>query len=308
MTQTSSHQPAGAAPVLVLAAGGTVAGATLDELRRRDVAVRALVRRPRPADDPGIEWVVGDLRDPGVLTAALRGVRTVLYVTPHENDETAMADLVVRATRAAGVRLVFVGVHVSTRTVRGWLLHHVFRLLLPAYVPKLKIGRMVERTLPDAALVVPSNFYDNDLTFLADIEAGEYPTPIRRVNRVAVSDIAQVCADALTDPAFPAGTHGVSGPASLSGEESAAAWAEALGRPVRYVGNDPEAWEAALCRRIPEGKRRRDWRNSFRALGRMSMKTSPRDVEETTRLLGRPPLDYRSWVAAQVRSRAEVGS
>ena len=72
---------------------------------------------------------------------------------------------------------MFVGVHVSGRTVRGRLLRQVFKILLPAYRPKLEIGRMVETTSPQAVMLVPSNFYDNDLTFLPDIMAGSYPTP-----------------------------------------------------------------------------------------------------------------------------------
>ena len=149
-------------------------------------------------------------------------------------------------------------------------------------------------------MLVPSNFYDNDLTFLPDICSGGFPTPLRGVNRVAARDIGEVAAIALTDPTFPAGSHGISGPATLSGTESAAVWADALGRAVRYTGDDAEAWEAALCRRIPAGKKRNDWRNSFRALSWMRMGSSAREVEETARLLGRAPTSYRDWVRSQV--------
>ena len=116
---------------------------------------------------------------------------------------------------------------------------------------------------------------------------------------MAAGDIGEIAATALTDPAFPAGSQDVAGPVSLSGGESAAIWAEAFGRPVRYTGDDKVAWEQTLCRRIPEGKKRRDWRNSFRALSWMSMGTSEREVEETTRLLGRAPTTYREWVRTQ---------
>ena len=294
-------------PVLVIGADGTVARATLAALVRRGAHVRALVRRPRTEPDPmpAVEWVIGDLREPGTLRGALTGVRTVLYVTPHADGEVALAEHVVDECRRAEARLVFVGVHVSGRTLSGRLLRTVFRVLLPAYGPKLSIGALVETTSPEAVLLVPSNFYDNDLTFLPDILAGSFPTPLRRVNRVAASDIGEIAATALTDPAFPAGTQGISGPVSLTGAESAAAWAAVLGRPVRYAGDDREAWEEALCRRIPEGKKRRDWRSSFRALGWMSMGTSAREVAETAQLLGRAPLAYRDWVEVQVARQAQ---
>jgi uncharacterized protein YbjT (DUF2867 family) len=297
--------------VLVIGAGGTVARATLEALMARGARVRALVRRPHLDHDPSlasVEWVVGDLREPGTLRAALTGVRSVLYVSPHAEEEVSLADLVVTECRRSGARLVFVGVHVSGLTVRGRLTRLLFRLLLPAYGPKLTIGATVERTSPEVVMLVPSNFYDNDLTFLPDILEGSFPTPLRGVNRVAVHDIGEVAAVALTDPRFPAGTHGISGPATLSGPESASVWAEALDRPVRYTGDDAEAWEAALVRRIPAGKKRNDWRSSFRALGWMRMGTSAREVEETAQLLGRMPTTYQDWVRGQVDALREETS
>lgn len=286
--------------VLVLGADGTVARAALDSLLHRGAQVRALVRRELPDRDPRVQWVIGDLREEGVLRAALVEVRTVLYVTPHADDEVAMAELVVAECRRAGARLVFVGVHVSGRTVRGRLSRLLFKAMMPAYRPKLDLAAMVETTSPDAVMLVPSNFYDNDLLFLPDILAGKFPTPLRGVNRVAARDIGEVAATALTDPGFPSGTYGISGPVSLTGAESAAVWAEVLGRPVHYTGEDKVAWEATLCQRIPDGKKRRDWRNSFRTLGWLTWATSDREVEETTWLLGRAPTAYRDWVQAQV--------
>ena len=56
----------------------------------------------------------------------------------------------------------------------------------------------VEATSPEVVMLVPSNFYDNDLTFLPDIVSGSFPTPLRGVNRVAARDIGEVAASALT--------------------------------------------------------------------------------------------------------------
>ena len=105
--------------VLVIGADGTVARATLDALIPRGTHVRALVRRPRTVHDislPSIEWVVGDIGEPGTLRHALAGVRTVLYVSPHAEEEVKLAEQVVAECQRAGARLVFVGVHVSGLT------------------------------------------------------------------------------------------------------------------------------------------------------------------------------------------------
>lgn len=80
----------------------------------------------------------------------------------------------------------------------------------------------------------PTNFHQNDELFMTDILAGRYPLPMRRVNRVDVRDLAELCAQALLQPSYPAGEHTIAGPESLSGAECAHIWTEALGRPVKY--------------------------------------------------------------------------
>ena len=303
MTQPHPTADSAQRRILVIGATGTVGRAVLASLRAREADVRVLVRRPN--DDPawvGVEQVVGDLTDPLAVRRALTGVSAAFYVSPHEDGEEELARTFVTECNRAGVRIVFAGVHISSRTARDWLLLQVMRVLLPNYRPKLRIGQLIERTAPDSVLFSPSNFYDNDELFLDDIRAGQYPMPMRGVNRVAVSDVGELCARALLDPDFPSGSYPVSGPRSFTGAQSAQVWAEALGRPVAYTGDDADAWHAALDRRVPPGKKNRDFRASFRALGRIAVKTSAADVAETTRLLGRAPLGYADYVRDLART------
>lgn len=293
------------APVLVVGATGTVGGATLAALVARGVPVRALVRHAQ--DGPafaGVEQVVADLADPAAVAAALAGVSAACYVSPHADDEEQLAGIFVTACARAGVRLVFAGVHVSGRTVRGRLAGALMGVLFASYRPKLRIGRLVERRLPDAVLLVPTNFYDNDLLVVEEILAGSYPCPLRGINRVAAADVGAAAARVLVDPTVPAGTYPVGGPQTLSGAQSAAVWARALGRPVRYTGDDPAAWRAAAARRLPGGKKGRDYRASFRVLGRLTLRTDPAAVARTAELLGRHPTAYADWVGAQVAALA----
>jgi uncharacterized protein YbjT (DUF2867 family) len=295
MNQTSPPA-ASTPPVLVVGATGTVGGAVTNALIARGAVVRALVRRPAPhLTAAGVEQVVGDLSDPGAVRRALTGVSAACYVSPHSDDEELLARIFVDEANRAGVRLVFAGVHVSSRTPRSWVSLQVMRLLFASYRPKLRIGQLIEHSAPAAVIFVPTNFYDNDELFLADIVAGTYPTPMRGINRVAASDVGEVCSRALLDPGFPAGTYPVCGPRSFTGEESARVWADVLGRPVRYTGDDPVAWAAAADRRLPTGKKGRDYRASFRLLGRLAIPTSTAQVALTTSLLGRPPLGYAGY-------------
>ncbi len=112
----------GATVILVVGATGLVGGDICRRLASRQVPLRALVRpgsdsdRGQGLEAPGIERVVGDLRDRASLDAACRGIEAVIttasampfsYIAG-ENDITSV-DLegtiqLIEAARAAGVR------------------------------------------------------------------------------------------------------------------------------------------------------------------------------------------------------------
>jgi NADH dehydrogenase len=68
------------APILVVGATGQLGTAVIDRLVGRGLGVRALVRpsSPREFAAEGVELAFGDLRDPASLSAACRGVGTVV--------------------------------------------------------------------------------------------------------------------------------------------------------------------------------------------------------------------------------------
>ena len=72
-------------------------------------------------------------------------------------------------------------------------------------------------------------------------------------------------------------------------------WSEALGRPVRYAGDDDAALEAALGRHL-SGYRHDDWLSSLRKLRGFEVHATPAELETTERLLGRAPTDYTEFV------------
>ncbi len=107
-------------------------------------------------------------------------------------------------------------------------------------------------------------------------------------------DLGDIAATALLDPDFPEGTYPVVGPTSLTGPECAQTWAEVLGTPVRYAGDDDAVLEAAL-RATLQGHRLDDWLASFRLLRRLAVPTSAADLATTERLLGRPATPFAAF-------------
>jgi dihydroflavonol-4-reductase len=67
-------------PVLVTGASGFLGWHVARVVLEHGLPVRALARRPGSIDDPEIEEVPGDLRDPGSLARALHGCQAVFHV------------------------------------------------------------------------------------------------------------------------------------------------------------------------------------------------------------------------------------
>lgn len=114
--------------ILVTGASGRVGSRTVKWLRTRGEHVRALVRDPAkapPLTELGAEVVVGNVTDPGVRAAAVRGVQGVVHLVtifrdlPGESivevNQTATTELAKAALRAGVGRFVYC----STNQVYG---------------------------------------------------------------------------------------------------------------------------------------------------------------------------------------------
>ncbi|HEX6359087.1 SDR family oxidoreductase [Actinophytocola sp.] len=279
--------------VLIIGTTGTVGGLVLEEALRRDLDVRALVRDKKRASglSDAVELVEGDLGDRDAVRAALAGTRAALYVSPHEANEVELARIFGEEAERSGTRLVFGGFHIPDPAERA-----AAARAIPAYEAKLRLAASLADSSTRPVMVNLPNFAQNDEIFREDILGGTFPTPLHPdgVNRVDLRDAAEVITTALADPDFPAGSYKVVGPESLSGEQSARIWAEELGRPVRYTGDDPN-WREALAARL-SGRKLEDWIRSFELLGSMPLPTDPADVEATTELLGHAPRSFRDYV------------
>lgn len=282
--------------VLVIGATGTVGREVALATAAAGGRVRALVRSESRAAELGakVELVRGDLRDDASLARATEGVRAVFYVSPHEPDEEALAERVIRACEARRARLVFVGVHVDGATRLGRALRRfLFGRILPHYRPKTRLSERVRTTATSPVILMAPNFFQNDEIFRDEILAGIFSQPFERpMSRVDIRDLGRAAARALLDRDLPGGAYPVTGPASLTSEACAAAWSAALGREVRA---DASRFEHAVTRAL-SGKKREDFLASYAALRKIALPTRPEEVERTTALIGRPPTSYEAYV------------
>lgn len=276
---------------LVVGGTGTVGSHTVRELLARNAPVRVLVRSADKAAalPEGVEAAVGDLREPATLPAAFDGADAVFLLNALSQDETAQGLAAMAAAQRAGVkRLVYLSVH---RLEEG---AHI-----PHFATKIPVEQAVRESGIGWTVLRPNNFYQNDFLFQEAITRyGLYPQPIGQagVSRVDVRDIAELAAIALTEPGHDGKTYSVVGPDALTGEQVAEVYSKHLERPVRYAGDDLDAWAAQARNMLP------DWLvhdlcimyGHFQKTG---LKATSQELALQERLLGHPPRKFDEFVA-----------
>jgi uncharacterized protein YbjT (DUF2867 family) len=230
--------------ILVIGGTGKVGSALVEALADRDVEVRVLSRSAGEVGR-GIELAVGDLTRPETLTAAFAGVDRCYLLTPLATDEVEQGLNAVEAARGAGIeRIVFQSVLRAAEAPD-----------VPHFASKVRILDRIRQSGLAWTVLYPSSFYQNDFAFRDLILGpGLYPNPVGSagINRVDVRDIADVAAAALLGDGLESREVPVVGPDTWTGPSIAAVYTEILGRPVRYTGDDLEAWAAAASGRLPE--------------------------------------------------------
>jgi uncharacterized protein YbjT (DUF2867 family) len=227
--------------VLVVGATGRLGRATVQALRARGVAVRALVRDPARAADlaaQGVELVRGDLTDRTSLDAACAGARRVLAAAHgllgrgaqrSEAVDDAGHRALIDAARGAGVeRFVYVSAHGAAR-------EHA----IDFFRSKFAIEQALALSGLDAVVLRPTAFMEAHAhefigKALLDkgkaqlIGAGDKPR-----NFVAASDVAQFALRALLEDPPPFRLLEIGGPKHYSNQDVVRLYAQAAGVPAR---------------------------------------------------------------------------
>ena len=233
-------------PILVTGATGNTGRAVVDALAGRGAPVRAMVRAEadRAKLPAGVPAVVADFDDLASIAAALEGADRAYLVTPSseraEEQQRRFADLAAKA----GVRhLVVLSQLASDEN---------------SPVRFLRYHAAVEQHVRDLGIpytfLRPNLFFQGLLAFAGTISSqGRFYAPIgdATISAIDVRDIADVAAVTLTEAGHEGATYTLTGPASITHTQIAAALTAALGRDVTFTDVPPEAFADSLRGILP---------------------------------------------------------
>ena len=275
--------------VLVIGGTGTVGSEIVSRLRERSVETRVLTRSLQKHRVDGVEFVKGDLEKPETLAPAFAGADRVYLLTPLHPKEAELGRAAIRAAVEGGAqRIVLQTVHQAEAAP------HV-----PHFASKLEMVQTLRESGVPWIDLAPNSFLQNDLRYRAALlDHGVYPQPIgsRGASRVDVRDIADLAVALLLGDGHEGRTIPAVGPDPLTGEWTAEVWSDHLGRPVRYVGDDLEAWIAQARGMLP------DWLVGdlaimYRHFQEKGLVATEAELDQARELLGREPRSFDDFAA-----------
>lgn len=288
--------------ILVTGATGNIGRHVIDHLIKRGAKVRALVRKADTADLPeGIEIAVGEMLDVDAMRNALKGVSTLFLLNAVVPDEFTQALVTLNLARKEGIeRYVYLSV-----------IHSDIYVDVPHFAGKHAVERMIEKMGLNATILRPAYFIQNDMN-VKDVVLGHgiYPMPIgsKGLAMADARDIGEIAAIELvrreqSSTPLPIDRLDVVGPDSLTGPAIAQIWADVVGRPITYGGDDAVAFEENMKKHSPTWMAF-DMRLMAERFQSDGMKAETGDVERLTKMLGRPLRSYRDFTREVVGSSA----
>lgn len=276
--------------ILVTGGTGTVGSEVVRLLAERKEDVRVLVRteEKKKSLPDNVCGVIGDLDDQETLGGALLGIDKLFLLTPLSPNEEKQGKNAVAAARDQGVeQIVFMSVHDVEKVPEA-----------PHFKSKIEIQKEIVKSGLPWTLIMPNNFFQNDLWFReAMLSYGVYPQPIGSagMSRVDTRDIAEACVNALTQPGHAGKRYALAGPEALTADDTVSAWSRALGKEIRYGGDDLEAWAAQSRQMMP------DWlvddlKIMYAYFLRQGLRATDDDLAQTRTILGRAPRRFEDFV------------
>jgi uncharacterized protein YbjT (DUF2867 family) len=289
--------------ILITGSTGVVGNQVLEHLKGSKAEVRALTRSPEKARFPeGLTAVKGDLSDVDSVRQAMKDVSTLFLLAPNAADELTQALQTLSVARETGVKgVVYLSVFKGDEYVD-----------VPHFTAKHTVERMIERCDIPATVLRPAYFIQNDVRQQEPLLThGIYGMPIggKGISMVDVRDIGEAAARELlrreraADP-LPRETYELVGPDALTAQSVVRIWAEALGRPIRYGGDDLDVMEQRL-KSVAPAWLAYDMRLMMNRYQHDGATASTTQIERLSTLLGRAPRSYRDFAVATAAAWAK---
>jgi uncharacterized protein YbjT (DUF2867 family) len=273
--------------ILVTGGTGRIGSGVLRELKKRGADVRVLVRKKGTSLPDGVEVAVGDLLDPVSVQNAMDGVDKLYLLNAVSPDELTQGLIAYDLAKKLKLKHI--------------VYHSVFRVEhfkdVPHFASKLAIESALHEFDVPFTVIRPNYFFQNDVSLEDPLtKAGIYPMPLGRVgiSAVDVRDIAEATAIALTSDKHHGKTYNLIGPTMLSGSKVAAIWSSLLGKEVRYVGEDMDAFEEQMRTHAPSWSAF-DIRMMFQGYLERGFAAEKGDLKTLTELLGHAPRSYEEF-------------
>jgi uncharacterized protein YbjT (DUF2867 family) len=273
--------------ILVTGGTGRVGSEVVKELQKRKADIRLLVRKNDAPTRTGVETAIGDLLDPVSVEKAMDGVDKLYLLNAVLPDELTQGLIAYDLAKKLKLRHV--------------VYHSVFRVEhfkdVPHFAPKLAIESALREFDIPFTIIRPNYFIQNDATFKdALTKTGIYPMPLGQVgiSAVDIRDIAEAAAIALTSDGHFGKTYNLNGPEVLSGPKIASIWSGLLGKEIRYLGDDMDAFEEQMRKSAPSWSAF-DIRMMFEGYLERGFAAEAGDVETLAKLLGHAPRRYENF-------------
>jgi len=231
--------------ILVTGGTGAIGGEVVRLLSDAGTSARALIRNPNQRQErAGTTWVTGDLGKPATLPSAFAGCTTLFLLSGNGENAGELQHNALAAARQAGiahvVKLSAFGASSRSNSLIGRL-HH-------------QIEKELEESGMAWTMLRPHHFSQNLLSQAGNIindgvvysSSGDGKIPF-----VDTRDIAAVAVVTLTQPGHAGKKYVVTGGEKLSYREATDILSQAIGKPLRFIDEPPDAARARL---IKEGQ------------------------------------------------------
>tara|TARA_B110000438_G_scaffold193676_1_gene185249 strand:+ start:3741 stop:4604 length:864 start_codon:yes stop_codon:yes gene_type:complete len=276
---------------LIIGGTGRIGATAAAALASAGEDVRVLTRSAEKAGElpDGVTGMVGDLEDVGSLGPAFDGVDKLLLITANGETESARGTNAVQAAKDAGCsKIVFISVKLSDAAMK-----------VPHYASKVAIEDAIRASGMTYAFLRPDFFFQNDVLLQgAIVGAGLYTMPVGNIgqNRIDTRDIADASVHALTSTDLDGSDVALYGPKTWTADDIAALYGEALGKEVKYMGDDLDAWENASKAFMPP------WllgalKAGFHKMQTVGSVATEEDVAASDVAIGHPARRFEDFVA-----------